>query len=98
MSRDRQGAGVCGPTALFNAQIFKTSRLVEQILPPLIVALAQQAHQMTAGMQTERTRRACQTHSSFFRSAAALAIITRMAAGHQVLPSGFPRARSRNHV
>ena len=29
---------------------------IEQILAPLLVALAEQAHQVTAGVQTERTR------------------------------------------
>ncbi len=49
--------------------------LVEQILPPLIVAFREQAHQVAAGMQTERTWRARQLHSGFFGRAAALAIV-----------------------
>jgi len=61
----------------------------------LVVALAEQAHQVPAGVQAKGTRRARQTHARFFRRAAALAIVAGVAAGHQILPRGFARTRAR---
>jgi hypothetical protein len=71
------------------------SLLVEQIFPPLIVALAQQAHQMAAGVKAERPGGARQAHPGFLRRPASLAIVAMMAAGHQILPSSFALARTR---
>ena len=65
---------------------------VKQILPPLIVALTEQAHQMTARMQRERTRRALEFEASFVRRPVAFAVIARMAAGDQIFPGGFSGA------
>ena len=73
-------------------------RSIKQILPPLIVALGKQPHQMPAGVQTKRPRRSSQLHARFIRRPAALAIIAGMAARHQILPGSLARARSRNHV
>src|SRR5580692_2679135 len=69
-------------------------RLIEQILAPLIVALAEQPHQMPASMQTERPRRARQAHARFIRRTAPLAVIAGMAAGHQILPRRLAGARA----
>src|ERR1022692_1470016 len=71
---------------------------IEQILPPLLVALAQQPHQMPAGVQTERPRLPRQLHPRFLRRAVALPVVARIAARHQILPIGFARARPRHHV
>ena len=73
-------------------------KLIEEVFAPLIVALAEQPHQMTAGMQAERTRSPRQAHPRFLRSPAALAIIAGMAAGDQIFPSRFPRSRPRLHM
>src|SRR5579859_3997576 len=72
--------------------------LVEKILTPLRIALAEQSHQVAAGMQAKWTRLASQLHAGFFRRAAAFAVIAVMAAGHQIFPSRFPGAGARNHV
>src|SRR5690242_19724807 len=53
---------------------------------------------MTAGMQTERPRRAQQLHASFLRCSTALLVIAGMAARNKVLPSGFAGPRSRNDM
>src|SRR5580698_959319 len=53
---------------------------------------------MPAGVQTERAGGARQLHSTFFRRAAALAVVARMAAGYQVFPGSLSGARARNHV
>jgi len=71
---------------------------IEQVLAPLVVALAEKPHQMAAGVQTERPRRARQPHARLFRSAVAFAVIAGMAAGDQILPSRFAGARSRHHM
>src|ERR1700722_19283272 len=42
------------------------SYLVKQILAPLLVTLAQQPHQVPAGVQAERLRRTRQLHAGFF--------------------------------
>src|SRR5271156_1188911 len=73
-------------------------KLIKEILAPLIVALAEQAHQMPAGMQAQGTRGARQPHPGFFRSPASFAIIARMAAGDQILPGGFASPGARLHV
>ena len=65
---------------------------IKQILPPLLIALAQQAHQMPAGMQTERTRLAGQLEPRLFRRAAAFSVIAGMTAGDEVFPSRFAGA------
>src|SRR5262249_18051733 len=71
---------------------------VEQVVPPLIVALAEKSHQVTARVQTEGARSASQTHPCFLRRTASLPVITGVAAGHEVLPSGFAGARARHYV
>src|SRR5579884_2690804 len=71
---------------------------IEQVLAPAVVALAQEPHQMPAGVQAEGTRRAGQLHARFIGRAAAFAIVAGMAAGHQVLPRSFTGARARDHV
>src|SRR6266853_1535609 len=48
---------------------------IKQILPPLLIALAQQAHQMPAGVQAERTRLAGQLEPGLFRRATAFPVI-----------------------
>ncbi len=53
---------------------------------------------MPAGVQAERPRLPRQLHARFFRRAAPFAVVARMAAGHQVLPGGFARARARHYM
>src|SRR5579883_3642133 len=72
--------------------------LIKQILAPLGVALAQHAHQVAARVEAERPRLPGQFHPGFLRGAAALAVIARMAAGHQVLPCRLAGARTRDYV
>src|SRR5277367_2237421 len=76
----------------------KAALSIEQILAPLIVALAEQAHQVAIRVQTERARRARQTHAGFLRRAAALPVVARMAASYQIFPGSFAGAGARHHV
>src|SRR5262245_16128387 len=71
---------------------------VEQILPPLIVALTQQPHQVPAGVQAEWTRGPRQAHPGFIRSPVPLAIVAGMATSNQILPGGFSLARARHYM
>src|SRR5580698_5933545 len=73
-------------------------KLIEKVFAPLIVALAEQPHQMTAGMQAEGTRRAREAHPGFLRSPRTFAIIAGMAAGHQIFPRRLACPRPRLHV
>src|SRR5215471_1241251 len=75
-----------------------STTLIKQILPPLIIALAEQSHQMPARMQTERLRQTSQAHPRFFRSPISLSVIAGMAARDQVFPGRLARARTRDHV
>ncbi len=76
----------------------QNDHLVKQILPPLIVALREEPHQMPARMQTKRPRSASQFHARLLRSPTTLLVVARMAARDEILPSRFPRARPRDYV
>jgi hypothetical protein len=72
---------------------------IEQILPPAVVAAAQHAHDLPAGVQREGPRVAQQDHVvDLVQHAVALAAVAGVAAGHQVLPGGVAAAGARNHV
>src|ERR1700730_10181270 len=71
---------------------------IKQVLAPLFVFIADEAHQLPGGMQSEGTRAPGQRNPSFFGSAVALAVIALIAAGHQILPRGPPAAGSRHDV
>ena len=71
---------------------------VEEVFAPLVVAAAQQAHQVTAGMEAERARLAKEFHARFFRGAAALTIVAAVATGDQILPGGLAGSRARDDV
>jgi hypothetical protein len=74
-------------------------RSIEQILPPAVVAAAQHAHDLAAGVQREGARLAQQNHVvDLAEHAVALAAVAGVAAGHQVLPGGVAAARAGNHV
>src|SRR5687767_14965525 len=77
---------------------FGHAGLEEQVLPPLRVAFAEQPHQVTAGMQAERARRAHQFQASLLGRAVSLAVVTRIAAGDQIFPGGFAGARPRDYM
>jgi len=59
-----------------------SSASIKQILPPLIVALAKQAHQVAAGVKAEGTRGAGQAHASFLGCSVAFAVVAVVAAGN----------------
>src|SRR5258708_14128513 len=74
------------------------AELVEQILLPLVVALREQTHQVAAGMQAKRPRRAGELHAGLLGRAAALAVVAGMAARDEILPGGLAGARAGNYV
>src|ERR1700733_8781903 len=52
----------------------ESSGSVEEVLAPLLVAVADQAHQLARGVQRERARAAAQLQSGFFGRAVAFAV------------------------
>src|ERR1700758_3363141 len=73
-------------------------RLVEKILPPLIIRSSHQAHDVAAGVKVEGARLAHQLHPCFGWELIALAAIAGMAAGDQVFPGRRTSTRARDHV
>src|SRR6516165_2122576 len=66
--------------------------LIEQVFAPLLVALAEETHQVTTGMEAERTRRAGEFHAGLIGRPVAFAIVAGMAAGNKVFPCRFAGA------
>jgi hypothetical protein len=73
-------------------------RLVEKVLAPFLVAMADQAHQLARSMESERTRPALKFQAGFFRRAITFAIVAAVAAGHQIFPRRAAAARTGHHV
>ena len=59
---------------------------VEQILPPLVIRVAHQPHNVAAGMQIERVRLTHQLHTHFRRKLVPFVTVAFVAASYQVLP------------
>ena len=59
---------------------------IEQILPPLIVRMPHQAHDVATGVEIEGARFAGGLHTGFVRKLVAFAAVAGMAAGDEVLP------------
>ena len=57
-----------------------------------------QPHDVAAGVEIEGTRFTRGPHVDFVRKLVALAAVTGMAAGDEVLPGGEAAARARDHV
>jgi len=68
------------------------AQLIEQIFAPLLVALAEETHQVTTGMEAKRTRSAGELHAGLVGRPVAFAIVAGMAAGNKVLPCRFAGA------
>ena len=62
------------------------SNLVEEIFAPALIAMTDEAHELTRGVEREGARAACQFETGFFGSAVALAVITVVAAGYEIFP------------
>src|ERR1700733_8306288 len=72
---------------------------VVQILPPLVIRVADHAHNMPAGMQRERTRLAQQLNlTELAQQMIPLPTIAGVATRHQILPRGKAATGPRNHV
>ena len=72
--------------------------LVKQILPPLIVAMPHQPHDVARRVEIERARFAHGAHVGFVRQSVAFAAIAGMAAGDKVFPRREPTPRAGNDV
>src|SRR5579864_8087291 len=77
---------------------FANLRLVEQILPPLIVRPPHQSHDVPAGMQIEGVWLAHQLHAGLERYLISLPPVARMAAGDKVLPGRSATTGAWHHV
>ena|ERR1700683_4767230 len=73
-------------------------RLVEKVLAPFLVAMADQAHQLARSVKSERARAALKFQTGFFRGSITFAVVAAVAASHQILPGGAATARTRHHV
>ena len=62
------------------------SNLVEEIFAPALIAMTDEAHELTRGVEREGARTACQFETGFFGSAVALTVITVVAAGYEIFP------------
>src|SRR6202795_2560230 len=71
---------------------------IEQILPPLIIRMPHQPHDVATGVEVEGSRFARGPHVGFVRKLVALAAVAGMTAGDEVLPGGEAAARTRNDV
>lgn len=67
-------------------KIRRGKNLVEEVLAPLLVAVADESHQLPRSVQRKRTRTPLELQSGFFRSAVTLAIVALVAARYQILP------------
>jgi hypothetical protein len=74
-------------------------RLIKEVLAPAVVAAAQHAHDLAAGVEREGARLAEQNHIvDFAEEAVAFVAIALVAAGDEILPGGAAAARARNNV
>src|SRR5437868_14422285 len=73
-------------------------KLVKEVLAPLIVRSAHQAHDVSAGMQVERTRFAQQFHICFGRKLITLVAIAQMAASDQIFPGEGAASGTRTYM
>ena len=82
----------------FMAGIGLKPALVEQVLSPLIVGVAHQAHDVAAGVEIEGARFAGRAHVGFVRELIAFAAVAGMAAGYEIFPGGESAAGAWNYV
>src|SRR5208282_3671689 len=71
---------------------------VEKVLPPLLVLMPDQAHELPRSVERKRPRTPGQFQAGFFRSPVALAIVAVVAAGYEVLPRRMSAARAGHNV
>ena len=64
----------------------QTVDLIEQVLAPFLVLVADQAHQLPRGVQRKRAWPPRQRKPSLLRSPVALAVVALVAAGDQIFP------------
>ncbi|SPE18179.1 hypothetical protein SBA5_140046 [Candidatus Sulfotelmatomonas gaucii] len=73
--------------------------LIKQIFPPAVVAAAEHAYDLAAGVQREGARLTQQDHVvNFAEQTIALLAVALMAAGHKIFPGGAAAARTRHDV
>ena len=71
---------------------------IEEILPPLVVGAAHQAHDVAARVQVEGTGLAHQFHAGFDGKLISLLAVAEMAASDQILPCGGSAAGAGDNV
>src|SRR5229473_699298 len=72
--------------------------LIKQVLTPLFVPVADEAHQLPRGVQREGARAPLQFQPGLFRSAVALVVVALVAAGHQIFPRRPPASGAGHDV
>ena len=73
-------------------------RLVEKVLAPFLVTMADEAHQLARSVESERARAALKFQAGFFRGAITFTIVATVAASHQIFPGRAPAPRTRHYV
>src|SRR5579863_4208476 len=77
----------------------KSRGSVEEVFAPAVVAAAEHAHDLAAGVEREGARLAQQDHVvDFAEQAIAFSAVALVAAGDEIFPCGVAAARTRNHV
>jgi hypothetical protein len=79
-------------------KIHRRESLVEEVLSPLLVAVADQAHQLPGSVQGKRTWAALELQPGLFGSTITFAVVALVAASHKVFPRRASPARTRHHV
>src|SRR5271163_431407 len=72
--------------------------LVKQILTPPFIAMTDEPHQLSRGVQRKRPRPSRQLQTRLFWRAVALTVVAAVTAGHQILPRRASATRPGNHV
>jgi hypothetical protein len=75
------------PQILFFEILKGNPALVKQILPPLIIRMPHQAHDVAAGVEIEGARFSRRLHIGFVRQLIALTAVAGMAARDKIFPS-----------
>src|ERR1700692_2637331 len=83
---------------LFFEMLKGNSALVKQILPPLIIRVPHQAHDVATGVEIERARFSRRLHVGFVRQLIAFTAVAGMAARDKILPSRQSASGTWNHM
>src|ERR1039458_9218740 len=86
-------------TTISRIRALANCRSIEEVLAPAVVAAAQHAHDLAAGVEREGARLAEQNHVvDLAEQAIAFVAVALVAAGDEIFPGGVAAARARDNV